>query len=433
MIHRPMPPTIKRLKNNIPVILVPQAGAVSMTFMVFVKVGSRYEDKAINGASHFIEHLMFKGTKRRRNSLAITKELDRYGAEYNAFTAKDLTAYYIKMDAAHTELAVDMLHDMLFHSRFDAAEIERERGVIIEEINMYEDNPASHMGDLLEESLFTGSSLGWNIAGPRETIRTVSRKALMEYHARYYIPSRLTLTLAGKIDDKAWSLLENTFGTLKEPKVPADASFAPFIPTHETHSLAFQQKKIEQVQLGLAFYGLPYGHKEAPAMRLLSTILGGSMSSRLFMEVREKRGLCYSVGAGHHAFEDAGMFTITAGLDKTRLPEALEAIWKECHKIKTINVTADELQRAKDHIRGRWMLAFEDSANQADWYGKQLIFQGKTISPEERMKAIDAVTVADVRALAKQVFNPTKLAVSVVGPFKNKKDVEKIVEKVVKK
>lgn len=420
--------SIKRLKNNIPVVLVPQAGAVSMTFMVCVKVGSRYEEKAVNGASHFIEHLMFKGTKRRPNTLAITKELDRYGAEYNAFTSKDLTGYYIKMDAAHTPLALDILHDMLFHSKFEAEEINRERGVIIEEINMYEDNPASHMGDLLEEALFPKSSLGWNIAGPRETIRTISREALMEYHKRYYIPSRITLSIAGKINPDVLTILNKSFGALKEPKVPADGSFSSFAAALTDRVLAFQQKKIEQVQLGLAFYGLPHGHADVPAMRLLATILGGTMSSRLFMEVREKRGLCYFVGAGHHAFEDTGMFTVTAGLDKTRLPEALAAIWNELKKMKDTNVSADELRCAKDHVRGKWMLAFEDSANQADWYGKQLIFQGKTASPEERMKAIDAVKASDIRRLAEKMFDQKRAGVSVVGPFKNKKEVEKIIQ-----
>ncbi len=423
-----MPLNITRLKNGIPVIFVPQAGAVSMTFMVFVKVGSRYEDKHVNGASHFIEHIMFKGTKRRKNALAITKELDRYGAEYNAFTSKDLTAYYVKMDAAHTELAVDILHDMLFHSRFDADEIDRERGVIIEEINMYEDNPASHMSDLLEEALFAGSSLGWNIAGPRETIRTISRDELVDYHKRYYIPSRLTLTLAGKIDDAVLAQLEKTFGTLPEPKLSEDASFGAFLPVERSeYVLAFQQKKIEQVQLGMAFHGLPHGHAQSSTMRLLATILGGSMSSRLFMEVREKLGLCYSISAGHHAFEDAGMFSIGVGLDKTRLPEAMGAIWRELEKIQKTGVSADELQRAKDHIRGRWMLAFEDSANQADWYGKQLIFQGKTVSPLERLTFIDKVTTAEVKTLAREIFKPAHLSVSVVGPYKSRREVETII------
>lgn len=427
-----MSPSIKRLKNGIPVILVPQPGAVSMTFMAFVKVGSRYETEEINGASHFIEHLLFKGTKRRPSALAITKELDRYGAEYNAFTAKDLTAYYIKMDAAHTALAIDILHDMMFHSRFDPEEVDRERGVIIEEINMYEDNPASHMGDLLEEALFAGNTLAWNIAGPREVIRKISRDSLVAYHKRYYIPSRLTLTLAGKIDHAAWDMLEKTFGSLPLPRRLEDAAFVPFVSQSPTrYTLAFQQKKIEQVQLGLAFCGLPQAHKRMPAMRLLTTILGGSMSSRLFIQVRERRGLCYSIYAGHHALEDVGMFSIAAGLDKTRLEEAVCAIWKEIEKIKKTGVTSEELQRAKDHVRGKWMLAFEDSANQADWYGKQLIFQGKTVSPEERMQAINEVTPSDIRALARDLFNPKCLAISVVGPYRNKRQVEKMIEQAI--
>ena len=177
-----MKPQKHLLKNGLTALLVPQAGAISMTLMVFARVGSRYETKPINGVSHFVEHLMFKGTTKRPDTQTISKELDRYGAEYNAFTGKDMTAYYIKIDAKHTELAVDMLHDMLTHSLFDQTEIDRERGVIIEEINMYEDNPRMHIDDMLEEVLFPGSTLGWNIAGPREVIKKVSRQELKNYH-----------------------------------------------------------------------------------------------------------------------------------------------------------------------------------------------------------------------------------------------------------
>ncbi len=421
-----MKPTIHRLKNKIPVILVPQAGVASMTFMVFVKVGSRYETEEINGASHFIEHLMFKGTRRRPTTLMISKELDRYGAEYNASTGKDLTSYYVKMDAAHTPLAIDLLHDMLFHSKFDAAEIQRERGVIIEEIKMYEDHPSSHLFDLLEQTLYPSSTLGWEITGPREVIRSVSREALCAYRDRYYIPSRLSLVLAGKIHPRALSLLQKTFGQVRVPAHPDDATFAPFVPPPSLkHALAFQSKKIEQVQLGLAFHGLPYGHAQMPAMRLLSTILGGSMSSRLFTEVRERRGLCYSIQAGHQSFEDTGMFSISSGLDHERVHEAASAIWRELKRLCDTPVSADELRRAKDHLRGHWTLALEDSSHQADWYGRQWVFQSGLQTPEERVRIMERVQPKELRELARKLFDPTAMALSVIGPYPRRAQVEK--------
>jgi len=414
-----------KLKNGMQAVTVPQKGATSMTFMVFVRVGSRYETKPINGASHFIEHLMFKGTKRRPNTLAISKELDRYGAEFNAFTSKDLTAYYIKMDADHTPLAIDLLHDMLFHSKYDPKEIDRERGVIVEEINMYEDNPQTLMEDVLEATLFPDSTLGWNIAGPREVIRKIPREELTAYRDRYYIPSRMAVVVAGKIVPGTRALLEKTFGRVTQPAKEADAPFAPFsAPSTLPKSVDFRAKKTEQIQLGLAFHGLSHQDKRIPAVQLLSTILGGTMSSRLFIEVRERRGLCYSIHAAHQPFEDTGMFAVLAGLDRSRLGEAIKVIRQELMKTTKTVVSKDELQRAKDHIRGKIMLAFEDSATQADWYGKQWIFQNKLQSPEERLRLIGRVTPADIRAVARDLFRPEAMAAALVGPFEKKEDVE---------
>ncbi|MFA6429610.1 MAG: pitrilysin family protein [Patescibacteria group bacterium] len=417
--------THKQLKNGMNVMLVPQNGVASMTVMAFARVGSRYETKEINGASHFVEHLMFKGTKRRPNTLALTKELDRYGAEFNAFTSKDLTAYYIKMDAQHTALAVDLLHDMLFHSLYDPAEIDRERGVIIEEINMYEDNPRTQMEDLLEEVLYPESTLGWNIAGPREVIKKITREQLTSYRDRYYVPSRMTVVVAGKIVPGVWKMLEQTFGTVKAPNKLEDTAFAPFIaPKKLVEAVDFRQKKTEQVQLGMAFHGIPYTDKQIPALSLLSTILGGTMSSRLFIEVRERRGLCYSISAGHQPFEDTGMFVVAAGLPPNRLKEAIKVIKQELRKITKDLVTAEELRRAKDHIRGKLTLAFEDPAAQADWFGKQWVFQKKTLSPEERLRAIERVKPAEIREIAKKIFRPAAMSAALVGPFEKKKDIE---------
>ncbi len=423
-------PQLKTLKNGMKAIFVPQKGATSTTVMVFTKVGSRYESPEINGASHFIEHLMFKGTKRRPTTLDVSKELDRYGAEYNAFTSKDLTAYYVKMDATQTKLAIDLLHDMIFHSKYDAKEIDRERGVIIEEINMYEDNPRMHIDDIMEEALFQNSSLGWNIAGPRENIRKVTRQQLIDYRDAYYVPERMVVAVTGKIDTHVMPLLQKTFGSVKNPKENKAKTFEPFVaPKKLENPVAFQQKQTEQVQLGLSFYGLPLGNKDLGAASLLATILGGTMSSRLFTEVRERRGLCYSVYASHQALEDTGIFQVMAGLDKTRTEEAVKVIWQELKKMTTKLVTTEELKRAKDHVRGKFLLAFEDSSTQADFYGKQWLFQKKLETPEDRLKRIQKVTAADIRRVAKSIFNKDRMASAVIGPFEDKKSVEGLFKK----
>lgn len=414
MIH-PLP---RQLKNGLTAILVPQKGATSVTIFVMVKVGSRYEARNINGASHFIEHLMFKGTKRRPTTQILTSTIDRYGAEYNAYTGKDLTAYYIKIDACQTALAVDLLHDMLFNSLFDDKEIDRERGVIVEEINMYEDNPGMHLGDLLEEAIFPKSTLGWNIAGPREVVRQVTREQLINYRDAYYAPQRMAVVLAGKIMPGTMALLQKTFGAVKPRLVGADYDFSPFCPPGRlADPVALQNKKTEQVQLGLAFHGLHLQHRDLPAATLLSTILGGSMSSRLFINIRERRGLCYSIHASHDALEDTGMFYVTAGLDKSRLSEAVLAILTELKHAVRSQVTREELRRAKDHLHGHTMLAFENSAVQAEWYGRQWTFLKELQTPEEKMKLVERVTAGQIQRVAKQILRSDHLAAAVIGPF----------------
>ncbi len=399
-----------------------------MTLLVLTKVGSRYESAKINGAAHFVEHLMFKGTQKRPTTLDISKELDRYGAEYNAYTGKDITGYYIKMDADHTSLAIDMLYDMLFFSKFDPEEIERERKVILEEINMYEDNPRDHIADLLEEAMFAGSTLGWNIAGTRKTVREMKRSELVKFHHDYYIPERMTVVLAGKIQTGVIKEFEKTFGAIKAPKQSTDNLFACFKePKKLKQPVAFQKKETEQTQLALGFYGLPYGHKDKHAAGLLSLILGGNMSSRLFIEIRERRGLCYAIRAMHESLEDTGILTIWAGLDKTRLKEAVKAIYEELNKLIEQAVTKDELQRAKDHVTGSLALYMEDTAAQARWYGANWVYEHNLESPKDKIKKINAVTSEDVQRAARNILNPNKMVGAAIGPIASKSDFAKII------
>lgn len=423
-----MKPKVTKLKNGIPFVEISMPEVASVTLFVFCRVGSRYETEENNGASHFIEHLMFKGTKRRPNTEVLSRELDRYGAVYNAMTSKDFTCYFVKIDAKKGKEAADILHDMVFHSVFDPKEMKRERGVIIEEINMYEDNPNMHIEDLLESALFPNSTLGWNIAGPREVIRKVSRDALMAYRNAYYVPSRLVVAAAGAIRPEMRAKIHAAFGSVRAPARARDAAFVPFAakPIPAKGRLVVEEKQTEQTQVGVAFHGFSMGHADEPAAKVLATILGGSMSSRLFINVRERKGLCYAISASHQGLEDTGLFAIYAGLDRTRLPLAMQTIFRELANVKKNGVTAEELSRAKEYMRGKLALAFEETSVRADWYGREYLFQRQLETPEERIAALSAVSRADVRRVAKALFTDAHMAAAVIGPKTEKRALEKI-------
>ncbi len=421
-----MKPKLTLLPNKIPFIEVPMPGATSVTLFIFCRVGSRYETKAINGASHFIEHLMFKGTTRRPNTEVLSRELDRYGAVFNAMTSKDFTCYFVKIDAKKGHEAADILQDMLFHSKFDPKELERERGVIIEEINMYEDNPHMHIEDLLEAVLFPNSTLGWNIAGPREVIRSVSRDELVTYRDAYYVPSRLVVAAAGAIRPDLRKKVRATFGRVRAPKAKRDTAFKKFSALPIKRRLSVEEKRTEQTQVGIAFHGYAMSHKDEPAAKLLATILGGSMSSRLFINVRERKGLCYAISASHQSLEDTGIFAVYAGLDRKRLPLAIRTIIRELKHVSSTGVTGEELRRAKDYLRGKLALAFEDTSVRADWYGREYLFRKSLETPEQRIAALEAVSAADVKRVAKAVFRDDHMASAVIGPRAKTGTLEKI-------
>lgn len=419
-------PKLRHLKNGMRVVWIDQPASTACAIEVFVNVGSRHEDPAISGVSHFIEHLMFKGTKRRPNAQAISRALDRFGAEYNAATSKDRTSYYVKIEADRLPEAIDVLHDMLAHSTFKADEIDRERGVVIEEINMYKDNPQSQMADLLDEQTFGTHPLGWNIAGTREIIRKIPRESIIQYRERFYQPERMVLAVGGRLPKNTWSLLEKTFGTLKPAKKSNVLETASKFSRDSVEGVRFslENKKIEQVQLGMSFLSFPILDPRQDAARLLAIILGGTMSSRLFTEVRERRGLCYTIGAGRSSFDEIGTFRIAAGLEKNRLKEAVGVIWNELEKISTKAVSKDELTRAKDYVRGKFFLDFEDPLSQVEWYGDQLHYREHWLTPDERIKRIAAVTSAQIRAVAKELFDRKNYAVSIVGPFEDETEVK---------
>ncbi|MFH1236208.1 MAG: pitrilysin family protein [Parcubacteria group bacterium] len=413
-----------RMPNGLRVVLVPLHETKAVTSLLLVQVGSRYETRKLNGMSHFIEHLMFKGTEKRPSTLDISRILDGVGADYNAFTSKDHTGYYIKLNHEHLEMSLDILSDMVFHSRFAQEEIERERGVIVEEINMYEDNPIMFTEDLFEETMFGDTPLGWKIAGPRENIRSVARQELLTLREHYHVPSNMILVLSGRLPGNATRLISKYFSV---PRVKKNGkSFIGFTPHQAKPLISVHYKDTHQVQLALGVRGYEYLHPKLYALHLLSIILGGTMSSRLFISIRERQGLCYFIRSSANAYEDTGTFMIQAGLDRTRIKEAIRAIIAELDKVLKKGVKAEELTRAKEYMRGKLILSLEDSENIASWASKQLMFHKKVLTPEQQLKKIQQVTAADIYAVAKDIFQNKRLAMALIGPYRHPEEFSKL-------
>lgn len=411
---------INKLQNGLRIVTSPLHETKAATVLVLVKAGSRNESQNINGISHFIEHMMFKGTEKRPTTLDLSQELDSVGAEYNAFTAKDHTGYYIKLDAEKIELAFDMLSDMLFNSKFEPVEINRERGAIIEEINMYEDNPLMQAASFLEEVVFGRcASLGQNIIGNKKNIQDMSREQMLDYKEQFYSESNMVIGVSGRIKTKEVAGLVKKYFAAKSQTKPKKPQFKACRLIQTRSRAEVKPKETEQAQLCLGFPAYHYNHKDIYALELLNLILGANMSSRLFIEVRERRGLCYFIHSSFNPYEDTGSFIIQAGLDKLRVNQALRVILAELKGFFASGVTSDELVKAKDCIQGKTVLELEDSAEVASWYASQLMFLRKVRAPEEKLKLNQGVRLSDIKRVARDIFKLKKINLALIGPFKD--------------
>lgn len=408
--------TIK-LANGIPIILENVTGTEVVTALVLFKVGSRCENKQNNGVSHFVEHLFFKGTTKRPSTLAISQELDGVGAHYNAFTTKDITGYYIKVAQRHTKLALDVLADILFNPLFPAAEIDKERGVITEEINMYEDNPMVSAEELVEEVFFgKNHPLGYRIAGPKKNIATMSRNNIIKYRDSYYHPGNMVIILSGKVPSDAPQVLKKYFVNVSiQAKRTKPARR--FKCQQKQARVVIQKKDTAQAHLALSFSAPSYTSPEAPIADVLSVILGGNMSSRLFINVRDKKALCYYINSHISALEDTGILTIQAGLDKNRIVEAVAAIAHELQELRHKGVSDDELRKAKEYIRGMMSILLEDSENIASWWGKQALFHKKMNTPAQYLQKIQAVRSQQIQHYAQKTLRTAYANLAVIGPY----------------
>lgn len=406
-----------KLKNGLRLLTIPASGTKTVTLLVLVPTGSRHESKAIGGLSHFIEHMMFKGTDQRLNTAMIAGELDAIGGEYNAFTTKEYTGYYVKAASEKIELGTEVLSDIILNSKFASEEIEREKGTIIEEYNMIEDNPMIRVEDIFENCLYGDTPLGRDIIGTKETIRSFKRQDFLGYFRRQYSSDRAIVCIAGNITRKASnSLAERYFSAW--PKKPFKDGLA-VSDRQSRPELKIVFKKTDQIHLAIGVRSFKSGHPDELAAKLLAVILGGSMSSRLFLELRERRGLAYYVHAATETYADAGYLCARAGIQAGKLEESLKVILGEYRRIAAELVPKSELQRAKDMIIGRLAIQLEASDDLASWYGRQALQHQESLTPASFIKKIKSLKAADLQRVAKQIFQDKNLNLAAIGPIKN--------------
>ncbi len=414
-----MKPQLITIPNGLKVLLVDTKSFPTLTTMLLVGAGSRYENKVNNGVAHFFEHMAFKGSTKYPDSFTIASTIEGLGGSFNAFTSKDHTGYWIKATNEHFPTVIDVISDMVLNPLLAEDEIEREKGVIAEEINMYEDTPSRKVAEIFEQLLYDGNPLGFDIAGSKETVKKFTRKTFTDYIANLYHPKNSVVVVAGGFDSKTdyKKIIEEKFKGWKNGKKKAD--FEVLKEKQSAPAILIQHKKTEQTHFALGFRAYATGDKRRHAAGLLSAVLGGGMSSRLFMEVRERRGLCYYISTGRETYVDVGNFVSHAGvtnnLDKTK--EAIRVTLTEHKKIATGDLKKEEVFKAKELLKGRLLLSLEDSQNVSMFFGNRLLLEGETLSPEELVKKIDEVEMNEIVEVAKDLFKPEKLNLALIGPF----------------
>jgi predicted Zn-dependent peptidase len=403
------------LGNGLRMLTAPLPHAQSVACFVMLAAGSRYEHAENRGIAHFAEHMFFKGTERRPSSRELTTLIDGIGGEVTAFTSKEYTGYYVRCAGADRNTALDVLLDMLRHSKFDPEEIDREKGVILEEMNMYQDTPRDHIGTIYETLMFGDNPLGWETLGTKETIKSANRDTFREYIDEWYTPDRMVVGVSGMVGDDLGPMLEELLGDMspngRAKPAPADLDTSPGPHVHVHH------KDADQAHLILGVPSYPIEHPDRYALQMLSAVLGSGMSSRLFLEVRERRGLAYYVHGMNHSYTDAGSLLAQAGVDLTRIDEAIKVIAEQFAGMAEETVGSDELEKSRSLIKGRFVLRTEGPQGLIMYGLNHEVLEGKALEPAELLAKIDEVTAEDVQRVARDLIANDKLRLAVIGPF----------------
>ena len=428
--------SLSTLESGLPVIKVPMKQTASITCLVLCNTGSRYEAKSRQGIAHFFEHMVFKGTDKFPTAHDLAKTVDSIGAEFNAYTGKEYTGYYVKAASQHLELALDVLSDMLLTPRLRQEDIDREKGVIVEELNMYLDTPASHIGALFDQLVYSQAGLAHNIVGTKQTIRSFTTQHFLDLLRDWYGQGNLLLIMAGDAerltDPKLELLVAKMFskGKRGQRQQTNKHDLKKWLVSKQisARKLHVEYKKTEQAHFVLGWPGINHHDQRRYVLAILGNILGGNMSSRLFTEVREKRGLCYYVHSDIDTYHDTGMFGASAGVDPSRVEEAIKVTSQEFSKVATGQqpITADELARAKEYISGKTVLGLEDSDSVAQYFGMKQLIYNEIEDPDRVLAKVKKVTLAQVNQMAKELVRKGQMRLALIGPYKSEEKFAKL-------
>ena len=425
----------QKLSNGIELITAPIKGTETVTILVLFGTGSKFEDKKTSGLSHFIEHMIFKGTLKRPNALAIAGELDKMGGEYNAFTSKETTGYWVKVQASQFAPALEVLSDIILNSKFASQEIDLEKGVIIEELNMQLDNPLIYLDHLFEKCLYGDTPAGWEVLGSKENIVKFTRDDFINYIKSQYTAVNAVICLAGRINNQAPSLIKKYFAKMPA-RLPKEKEKVDDRQTRAQVKLF--NKPTDQAHLSVGGRSYYFGHPDEIILKVMAVLLGGTMSSRLFIELRERQGLAYYVRTQSELYTDSGYLATSVGVRLDKVAAAIKIILTEYKKLTDELVLAKELNKVKNCLIGRTALQLETSDDLANWYAQQAILfkeqgletrQGmsqRILSPEQYYKKVKQVAAIDIRRVAREIFVNNKLNLAIIGPSENEKEMEKM-------
>ena len=412
------------LENGLRVVTYNLENTKSVTVLILVGAGSRYEIASINGISHFLEHMFFKGAKKYKNTKEVSEAIDSVGGDFNAFTGKEYAGYYIKVADKQVNLALDVLSDMLLCSKFDPEEINRERGVIMEELNMYQDTPMHQIGWDFEKLIYGNQPMGWDQVGTKEVIMSLQQADFVDYKNKLYTADNTVIAIAGHVDHAEIVKTITQLFTFNQDKKAFN--FSPLQENSDTKRLCLRNKKTEQAHVMLGFPAYPEEHKDHYAAKVLSILLGGNMSSRMFLSVRERQGLAYYITTSTDDYTDSGTFSTNAGVSLDGIDIAITAIIGEYKKVLDEPIPENELKKSKEFIKGKLVLRLEDSEEYAHLLGKYELLYGKTKSTEELMEEIDKLTIKDLSRVAQDLFKQDKMYLTVIGPYENEERFAKL-------
>lgn len=414
-----------KLENGLRLVTGKMEGTKAVTVLILAGAGSRYEHQDIRGISHFLEHMFFKGGEKFRDTKAVSGAIDSVGGEFNAFTGKEYAGYYVKVASESVEVAFEVLGDMLLNARFPQEEIEKERGVILEEYNMYQDTPMYQIGWNFEGLIFGDQPLGWDQIGTKELINSVMHEDFVKYQKELYTTDNIVIAVVGNIEHEEGLRMTEKYFAMTAGKRAYDFTK---VQDKDGGRVYLKEKKTEQAHLAIGFPGYAYAHKDHFVLKLLSVILGGNMSSRMFLGVREAKGLSYYIHTSTDDYSDSGAISTNAGVDLKRTKEAVTAIIEEYRRVRDEGVPEEELAKAKAYLKGKMVLSLEDSEEFAHFVAKYELLRGGARELEDVMRAIETVKVEDLKRVAEDVFQEDKMKLALIGPFSDAREFEALLK-----